>query len=151
MSIKETLTESKNKLDALLDFANNTTGNSDTNIGDAIKTLCDGYEQGGEEVESGTITIEKTSRGLTLPTTKQHEIYILSVENPKEFVSTEGWTYYMAVVWKGIFSLITSKYTNGNSATALFNSYTINTDNSITINTTGTYWRAGIVFNWKAF
>ena len=158
MSTKEALekshikdTANKNTLNLLVDYANGVTGNSDTNIGDAIKTLCDGYEQGGEEVESGTITIEKTSKGFTLPTTKQHEIYILSVEDPKEFVSTEEWTYYMAVVWKGIFSLTIRKYTNGNSATDLFNSYTINADNSITIITTGTLWRAGIVFNWKAF
>ena len=151
MSIKETLTESKNKLDALLDFANNTTGNSDTNIGDAIKTLADGFGQGGGEVESGTITIEKLSSNFTLPTTKQHEIYIFSVENPKEFVATEGWTVYFGVVWVGYFSLIGKKYTSGLSSSEEFIPYTINDDNSITISAKVQYLRAGTAFNWKAF
>ena len=43
MAIKQTLQESKDKLDALLAYANGTTGQADVSIGDAIKTLCDGY------------------------------------------------------------------------------------------------------------
>lgn len=47
MSIADKLTASKNALSSLLTFANAKTGKSDINIGDAIKTLCDGYGQGG--------------------------------------------------------------------------------------------------------
>lgn len=45
-TIGEKLTASKNALDNLLTYANTTTGVEDTNIGDAIKTLCDGYGHG---------------------------------------------------------------------------------------------------------
>lgn len=41
------LTESKQTLDALLTYANEATGTEDTSIGDAIRTLVDGYGQGG--------------------------------------------------------------------------------------------------------
>lgn len=47
MSIVSELTESKEKLDALLTYANGVTGAADANIGDAIKTLCDGFGGGG--------------------------------------------------------------------------------------------------------
>lgn len=47
MAIKQTLEDSKSRLDALLTYANGVTGAEDTNIGDAIKTLCDGYGRGG--------------------------------------------------------------------------------------------------------
>lgn len=47
MSIADKLAASKNALVNLLAFANTKTGKDDTNIGDAIKTLCDGYGQGG--------------------------------------------------------------------------------------------------------
>ena len=38
--------ESKSRLDALLAYANGITGQEDANIGDAVKTLCDGYGHG---------------------------------------------------------------------------------------------------------
>jgi len=102
-------------------------------------------------VESGTITIEKFSNKFTIPTTKQHEIYIFSVDNPKDFVSTEGWTCYFGVVWDGYFNLIERKYTSGLSSSEAFTSYTINDDNSITISAAGNFLRAGTTFSWKAF
>lgn len=46
-TIHEKLTASKNGLDALLAYANGVTGGADANIGDAIRTLADGYGQGG--------------------------------------------------------------------------------------------------------
>lgn len=46
-TISKKLTASKNGLTALLEYANQTTGQSDTDIGEAIRTLCDGYGQGG--------------------------------------------------------------------------------------------------------
>ena len=45
-TIGEKLTASKNALVNLLTFVNAKTGKEDTNIGDAIKTLCDGYGHG---------------------------------------------------------------------------------------------------------
>lgn len=56
MSLKTILEGSKSKLTALLSFANETTGQSDTNIGDAIRTLCGGYGGGGtSNYAEGTI------------------------------------------------------------------------------------------------
>lgn len=47
MSITEKLLSSKNALSSLLTFANAKTGKSDPDIGEAIRTLVDGYGQGG--------------------------------------------------------------------------------------------------------
>lgn len=55
--------ESKSRLDALLTYANGVTGQADTNIGDAIKTLCDGF---GGGVEWGSIN-NKTRYPITVP------------------------------------------------------------------------------------
>lgn len=56
MAIKQTLEDSKSKLDALLTYANGVTGAEDTNIGDAIKTLCDGFGAVKKEL-LGTLTV----------------------------------------------------------------------------------------------
>lgn len=57
MSVKSTLDSIKSRLSALLVFANETTGSSDTSIGDAVQTLCAGYG-GGEDhtIEDAFIT-----------------------------------------------------------------------------------------------
>ena len=57
MSVKSTLDSVKSRLSALLAFANETTGSSDTNIGEAVQTLCTGYG-GGEDhtIEDAFIT-----------------------------------------------------------------------------------------------
>lgn len=47
MSITSVLHDTKARLDGLLEYANETTGQSDVSIGDAIKTLADGYGGGG--------------------------------------------------------------------------------------------------------
>lgn len=47
MTIGEKLEASKNGLDALLTYANGVTGASDSSIGDAVKTLADGFGHGG--------------------------------------------------------------------------------------------------------
>ena len=47
MAIKQVIDDSKARLDALLAYANGVTGASDVSIGDAVKTLSDGYGQGG--------------------------------------------------------------------------------------------------------
>lgn len=46
MAIKPVLEDTKSRLDALLTYANGVTGAADTNIGDAVKTLADGYGHG---------------------------------------------------------------------------------------------------------
>lgn len=51
MALKATLDDVKDRLDALLTYANGVTGESDTSIGDAIETLADGYGQGGDSEE----------------------------------------------------------------------------------------------------
>lgn len=48
MSITSTLQDTKARLDSLLEYANETTGQSDVSIGDAIKTLADGFGGGGD-------------------------------------------------------------------------------------------------------
>jgi hypothetical protein len=56
MALKSTLESAKARLDALLTYANETTGESDTSIGDAIQTLCAGYGGGGyslDDIASG--------------------------------------------------------------------------------------------------
>lgn len=50
MALKSTLDDIKDRLDALLTYANGVTGESDTSIGDAIQTLADGYGQGGSSL-----------------------------------------------------------------------------------------------------
>lgn len=47
MALKSALESTKARLNALLTYANETTGESDTSIGDAIQTLCAGYGGGG--------------------------------------------------------------------------------------------------------
>ncbi len=54
MALKSTLGDIKSRLTALLTYANGVTGESDTNICDAIQTLADGYGQGGVEVYEAT-------------------------------------------------------------------------------------------------
>lgn len=55
----------KNKVQALIDYANETTGKGDTLLGNAVKTLCDGY--GGHEAEvEGTFMQRTTADGLSI-------------------------------------------------------------------------------------
>lgn len=63
MSIASTLQDTKARLDSLLTFANETTGQSDVSIGDAIKSLVDGFGQGGSSYEKYTATANCTTYG----------------------------------------------------------------------------------------
>lgn len=47
MTIGEQLNQSADAMDALLTYANGVTEQADSTIGDAIKTLCDGFGHGG--------------------------------------------------------------------------------------------------------
>lgn len=69
MALKTTLESTKARLNALLTYANETTGADDTSIGDAIQTLCAGYGGGGYRIDdiadgsepSGDIEITTTN------------------------------------------------------------------------------------------
>lgn len=50
MALKTTLDDTKDRLDALLTYANSVTGAEDTSVGDAIETLANGYGQGGSSL-----------------------------------------------------------------------------------------------------
>ena len=63
MSITSVLQDTKARLDSLLSFANETTGQSDVSIGDAIKTLADGFGGGGSSYEKYTATATCASYG----------------------------------------------------------------------------------------
>lgn len=49
MGLSENLVQIKSETDALIDFANAKTGAEDTTLGDAVKTLVDGFGHGGGE------------------------------------------------------------------------------------------------------
>lgn len=58
MSITSVLQDTKARLDSLLTFANETTGQSDVSIGDAVKTLVDGFGRGGSVLPAGYSQLE---------------------------------------------------------------------------------------------
>lgn len=58
MSLVSVLTDTKARLDALLDYANDTTGADDVSIGDAVKTLANGFGSGGGGLKFATGTID---------------------------------------------------------------------------------------------
>lgn len=47
MGLTEKLTDVKSQTDALIEYANETTGQADVRLGDAIQSLVDGFGQGG--------------------------------------------------------------------------------------------------------
>lgn len=74
MSLLDKLSQAKTTLDNLLAFANNKTGKGDTSIGDAIKTLVDGYGggSGGTPFEWGGMNatlVSEYSEDFTLEDT----------------------------------------------------------------------------------
>lgn len=65
MSLTEKLSTIGSEAEALLAYANDVTGASDSRLGDAVRTLADGYGHGGEPLE--TITINGTyTKGDTI-------------------------------------------------------------------------------------
>lgn len=55
------------QIQALINYANETTGKSDTHLGDAIKSLSDGYGQGGGSDDAFKAFIEGTATEFTVP------------------------------------------------------------------------------------
>lgn len=62
-TIGEKLEASVNGLDALLTYANGVTGESDVSIGDAVKTLADGFGGGGAGWSEPSFVVENVSDG----------------------------------------------------------------------------------------
>lgn len=82
MGLAEKLTEIKSETNALLGFANETTGEEDTRLGDAVKRLADGYGGGGshgmEKLFEGSFSIgsglnnSNSANLLTVPSTVRY-------------------------------------------------------------------------------
>lgn len=60
MSLASVLQDTKARLDSLLSYANETTGQSDVSIGDAIKTLADGFGGGDMNMWETLVDTELT-------------------------------------------------------------------------------------------
>ena len=60
MSIAEKLMSSKDALSSLLTYANGVTGEDDSNIGEAVKRLADGYGGGGIPIDRPFKIVEVT-------------------------------------------------------------------------------------------
>lgn len=81
---------------ALTRYANETTGQSDTNLSDAVRTLCDGYGGGGYSIDdylnhqmAGSVTYTGASiSGITLQ--GQKDITELNFPNVGTFASVSG-------------------------------------------------------------
>lgn len=67
------------KLAALLAYSNEVTGAGDTRMGDAIKTLCEGYG-GGEPIEPGTMTFYPSAFSAEFSTIASSAI--TGIDNP---------------------------------------------------------------------
>lgn len=71
MSLEEKMLLIKDETDRLLQYANNTTGEADSTLGDAVKRLADGYGGGGGDTlrpvytEEFTLNEDYTSTALT--------------------------------------------------------------------------------------
>lgn len=61
MGLTEKLTEIKSETDALLNFANETTGQSDSRLGDAVLTLASGFGTGSGGMISGEISFDSSA------------------------------------------------------------------------------------------
>lgn len=120
MAIKQTLEDTQNRLDALLTYANGTTGQADISIGDAIKTLCDGYGQGGGDGKiqvSGDIVFSANTDDpiITHNLGKSNYIFVIWTD---EDMSGIGFAVRFAIKWLG--NLIPKSFgsVNYNGATA---------------------------------
>lgn len=85
---------------ALTAFANETTGKGDTLLGDAVKTLCDGYGKGGgggeDEDEAMPLISEKTVSASSYATYDTLTSFLTAYSS--EIVRGDG--YFYAIVFK---------------------------------------------------
>lgn len=91
--LKTTLDDTKDRLDALLTYANSVTGADDTSVGDAIETLANGYGSGGSSLPiqlelvgtwtgylpeyTDTTTYEVIDTGIDIKNAPDNYIYFL--------------------------------------------------------------------------
>lgn len=85
MGLSEKMSQIKSETDALIDFANAKTGAEDTTLGDAVKTLVDGFGQGGGsgsddweliDVKEKTINLSRDTTFDTItPSTSNQTVY----------------------------------------------------------------------------
>lgn len=101
MSITEKLTSSKNALASLLDYANAKTEKNDPDIGEAIRTLVDGYGGGGIPnvrhitfVPDTDITSSNRYTLHTDPFSADHIIIIVAREYPEINPAHYGLIYF---------------------------------------------------------
>ena len=66
MALLDKMQAIQSQTEALLGYANGVTGAADTRLGDAVKTLADGYWQGGGLVQ-GTVVPETNTGVLNIP------------------------------------------------------------------------------------
>lgn len=145
------------KIQSLITAANNTTGESDTTLTDAVQTLVDGYGQGGgAKIATGTFTLSQAA----LPPTITHNLgttKIAAVIYPtSSVIGTEAYdTFFAAFVnwvdllpsdteWQFDFSAYNSNQPTQQTATLA------NEQNRLRIGvrhltpwTTQTYWYQG--------
>lgn len=71
--VKDNLALSKQRTQSLIDQANATTGNEDTDLTSAVGSLVSGFGQGGSGVEmlSGTFILDVNRLGIEIPVSKK--------------------------------------------------------------------------------
>ncbi len=118
MALKTTLEDTKDRLDALLTYANGVTGESDTSIGDAIETLADGYGQGGSSLPielvgtwtgylgeyTDTTTWEATDTGINIHNSP-YIYFMITVSCDGSYSDTSITNY-----WSGFEIIVGGKY-----------------------------------------
>lgn len=81
-------------INALTRYANEVTGQSDTNLSDAVRTLCDGYGGGGGGVLSliDTIEVSEASRSINVPLQpyQDYDVVVFCIEYE---LSQADWVY----------------------------------------------------------
>lgn len=89
-------------INALTRYANETTGQSDTNLSDAVRTLCDGYGGGGGisfpllHEFSVTIAEETTSFSISFPEPLTYEPFMVAFIPDGDIVLPESSTTWAA-------------------------------------------------------
>lgn len=167
------------KIQSLITAANNTTGESDTTLTDAVQTLVDGYGQGGgslptsiSKIDGGSFTptndtscsLYNIATTLNVPAryfliwtddldqfgTISKKGLILAMVNIRQFESASGTTRY------GYYSYI-QRQTNGSSYQSVSTMTYANqpeqftNSNMIRYYVSDTYYIAGKLYKWLAF
>lgn len=93
MSVKTRIQDVTDSINRLIDYANGTTGASDTRIGDAIKTLANGYGGGGVQVYTDTVTPNNTS-SFEIPTPFEPYFFMAKAKNDADLIGVNCIFYW---------------------------------------------------------